>query len=431
MRGKHSSTNTHYTYAISVITLFLLIAVASPSAQAQTFTVLHSFTYQPDGAFPNPLIRDVRGNLYGTTRSGGANCLGGFTCGTVFKINSAGKQTVLYSFAGGNDGASPLAALVRDKAGNLYGTTVGGNNTSASTVFKVAPNGKETVLHVFTGSTTGCCQDSPLAMDPKGNLYGMSPYAGDFRCGLELACGTLYKITPSGRFTLLHTFKGKDGAQPEGGLVRDAKGNLYGTAFIGGDLGNRACPITTNYRSTPFGCGTIFKIDGKGKETVLHTFKGKADGSIPLGLIQDTEGNLYGEATYGGDLTCYPPYGCGTIFKIDTNGKFSVLFTFSSANTRNPGFTGHLARDSKGNLYGAKKHDGSNADGLLFKLDPSGNFTILFNFPSEHSTEGSFPVDFVPGAKTDFYGSMLLGGHIEICDPKNSGGCGTLYHLTF
>jgi uncharacterized repeat protein (TIGR03803 family) len=100
---------------MSVITLFLLIAVAPPSAQAQTFAVLHSFTYQPDGAFPNPLIRDAQGNLYGTTRSGGANCLGGFTCGTVFKINSAGKQTVLYSFAGGNDGASPLAALVRDK----------------------------------------------------------------------------------------------------------------------------------------------------------------------------------------------------------------------------------------------------------------------------------------------------------------------------
>ena len=125
------------------------------------------------------------------------------------------------------------------------------------------------------------------------------------------------------------------------------------------------------------------------------------------------------------------PYGCGTIFKIDTTGKFSVLFTFSSANTLNPAYTGHLVRDSKGNLYGAKKHDGSNADGLLFKLDPRGNLTTLFNFPSEHSTEGWFPVDFVPGSKGDFYGSMLLGGHIEICDPKNSTGCGTLYHLTF
>jgi len=108
-----------------------------------------------------------------------------------------------------------------------------------------------------------------------------------------------------------------------------------------------------------------------------------------------------------------------------------VLFTSSSANTRNPGFTGHLARDSKGNLYGAKKYDGSNADGFLFKLDPRGNLTNLFDFPTEHSAEGFLPNDFVLGSKGDFYGSMLVGGHIEICDPKNSGGCGTVYHLTF
>jgi uncharacterized repeat protein (TIGR03803 family) len=259
----------------------------------------------------------------------------------------------------------------------------------------------------------------------------MSPYVGDLNCGRELGCGTLYKVTPSGKFTLLHTFKGTDGAQPEGGLVRDAKGNLYGAALIGGDTGNSACPVTNNDRRTPFGCGTVFKLDAKGKETVLHTFKGKADGSIPLGLIQDSAGNLYGIATYGGDLTCYVPYGCGTIFKIDAHGKFSVLFTFTSANTLNPGYTGHLVRDSKGNLYGVKKYDGSNADGLLFKLDPSGHLTTLFDFPSEHSPEGSLPEDFVPGSKGDFYGSMLAGGHIEICDPHNSGGCGTVYHLSF
>jgi uncharacterized repeat protein (TIGR03803 family) len=431
MFKKHFPTNIRSTQAIVVITLFALIAVASLSAQAQTYTVLHSFTYQPDGAFPNPLIRDVQGNLYGTTRSGGANCLGGFTCGTVFKINSAGRQTVLYSFAGGNDGSSPLAALVRDTAGNLYGTTLGGNNTSASTVFKVAPNRKETVLHVFDPSFNACCQDSPLALDAAGNLYGMSPYGGDFNCGLELACGTLYRLAPSGQFTLFHTFKGKDGAQPEGGLVRDAKGNLYGAALIGGDINNSTCPVTTNYRRTPFGCGTIFKLDAKGKETVLHTFKGHADGSIPLGLIQDPAGSLYGIAQFGGDLTCYPPYGCGTIFRIATSGKFTVLFTFTSAITRNPGYASHLVRDLKGDLYGVKKYDGSNADGLLFKLDPSGKFTTLFNFPLEKSKEGWSPEDFVLGPKGDFYGSTLLGGHIEICDPKNSTGCGTVYHLSF
>jgi uncharacterized repeat protein (TIGR03803 family) len=435
MFKKRFSTKIRYMHAIAVITLFVLITVASPSAQAQTFTVLHSFTYQPDGAFPNSLIRDQQGNLYGTTRAGGAfECVPSLhlRCGTVFKMDSAGKETVLHTFAGGNDGAGPQAALVRDASGNLYGTTLGGNNISNSTVFKIAPNGKETVLHVFTGqSTPVCCQDSPVALDAEGNVYGMSPYVGDLNCGRELGCGTLYRVTRSGKFTLIHTFKGTDGAQPEGGLVRDANGNLYGAALIGGDINNNACPVTNNDRRTPFGCGTIFKLDAKGKFTVLHTFKQHADGSIPVGLIQDATGNLYGEATYGGDLTCYAPYGCGTIFKIDAAGKFSVLFTFSSANTRNPGFTGHLARDSKGNLYGAKKYDGSNADGFLFKLDPRGNLTNLFDFPTEHSAEGFLPNDFVLGSKGDFYGSMLVGGHIEICDPKNSGGCGTVYHLTF
>jgi uncharacterized repeat protein (TIGR03803 family) len=431
MFRKQLSTSICKPHAIAIIALFALIAVASPSAQAQTFTVLHSFTFNPDGAFPNPLIRDAHGNLYGTTRAGGG-CFGGsLGCGTVYKIDNTGKETILYDFAAGNDGLDPQSALVRDETGNLYGTTQGGNHLGASTVFKVAPNGKETVLHVFTGLTTGCCQDSPLALDAKGNLYGMSPYVGDLNCGRDLGCGTLYRVARSGKFTLLHTFKGTDGAQPEGGLVRDAKGNLYGATLIGGDIGNNACPVTNNDRRTPFGCGTIFKLDAKGKFTVLHTFKQHADGSIPLGLIQDAAGNLYGEATYGGDLKCYPPYGCGTIFKIDTHGKFTVLFTFTSANTQNPGFTGHLVIDSQGNLYGAKSYDGDYADGSLFKLDPSWNLTTLFSFPTEHSTEGFHPVDFVLGSKGDFYGSMLVGGHIEICDPKNSGGCGTVYHLSF
>ncbi len=425
-------THIRNPHGVAIIALLALMAIAPPSAPAQNHVVLHAFTYQPDGAFPNPLIRDAQGTLYGTTQSGGANCFGGnLTCGTVFKMDRAGTESVLYNFTGGNDGSWPHAALVRDVAGNLYGTTIGGNNLSTSTVFKVDPKGNETVLHMFMGLTDGCCQDSPVALDAKSNVYGMSPYAGDLNCGRDLGCGTLYNITRSGKFRVLHTFKGTDGAQPEGGLVRDAKGNLYGAAFIGGDLGNNACPVPVNDRRTPFGCGTIFELDAKGKFTVLHTFEGQADGSIPVGLIRDAAGNLYGEATYGGDLTCYVPYGCGTIFKVDAVGKFSVLYTFNSSNSRNPGFTGHVVRDTQGNLYGAKTYDGSNSDGFLFKLDPSGNLTNLYNFPPEKSKQGWFPEDFVLGSKSDFYGTTLAGGHIEICDPFNRTGCGTVYHLTF
>src|ERR1700688_4886707 len=221
---------------LGVMTFLALAAIGMRPAQAQTYTVLHTFTNAPDGANPDPLIRDAHGNLYGTTLWGGQICGGdGATCGTVFKVDRAGRETMLYRFAGGNDGANPAAGLIRDTAGNLYGTTRGNGAIPAfSTVFKVDSSGKETVLYVFDPSFRVCCQDSPLALDAAGNLYGMSPYAGESGCGYNgLGCGSLYKLSQAGKLKVLHIFKGPDGTQPEGGLVRDAKGDLYGTALLG------------------------------------------------------------------------------------------------------------------------------------------------------------------------------------------------------
>jgi uncharacterized repeat protein (TIGR03803 family) len=424
-----------YTRMAAIIALLLAMATASLSAQAQTYTVLHAFAAGSDGAIPGPLIRDAQGNLYGTTGAGGITSCGEDTCGTVFKIDSTGKYTVLYRFTGGNDGTNPVAGLVRDAKGNLYGTTQGnGFINGASVVFKVTPKGQQTVL--FNADVLdACCLDSPVALDAQGNLYAMSPYGGQPNCGLardQLGCGTLFKVSPSGKFTVLHVFKGKDGIQPEGGVVLDAKGNIYGTAAYGGKL---KCDYPGWGQPRGAGCGTIYKLDPSGKLTILHTFTGPGDGSYPLGLIIDSTGNLYGIADSGGDVIKHSnyAYGLGTVFKVDTSGKFSVLFTFTPETTRNYVYGYHLARDSKGNLYGVQQYNNCKGGGCLFRIDPKGNYADLFDFKGEgESNDGWMPSGVVLGSDGVFYGTMFLGGppETECADFGFTNGCGTVFKLT-
>jgi uncharacterized repeat protein (TIGR03803 family) len=396
------------TYSAAVVALLILAAFALPSAYAQTYTVLHDFSNWPDGAVPNALMMGADGVMYGTTQGGGNHC-GSGGCGTVYKIDSSGNETVLYRFTEGNDGANPVAALIQDAAGNLYGNTEGNGFLDApSTVFKIDTKGNETTLYAFTGGT-GCCQDSPLAIDKAGNLYGMSPYGGDFNCGYqEIGCGSLYRLTQAGEITVLHTFTGQDGIDPEGGLVVDVDDGLYGTAINGGIL---SCytPGGQRYRITQ-GCGTIYKIDRSGKFTVLYSFTGGLDGSAPLGLIQDAKGNLYGIASYGGGTTCdEDPYGCGTIFKVDTQGKFSVLYRFTTAITQ-PDFNSHLLLGPQGSLYGSNGIGGANNIGFIFKVSSSG-FSIVASFPSDVNREwGIMPQGVVMDSSGNFYGTMLEDG---------------------
>lgn len=413
---------------VSVAITFLPM-LATSTVQAQTYSVIDTLNYMPDGAQPNALIQDAEGNLYGTARTGGTFfCLDNmFTCGAVFKVDSSGNETVLYTFKGGTDGALPLSSLIRDASGNLYGNTEGdGNFGDSSTIFELDPSGNETVLYDFEGQE-GCCQDSPLALDEAGNIYGSSPYGGDLNCGYERpGCGSLYRLTQTGHFKLIHTFTGADGIQPEGGLIVD-KNSLYGSAILGGNL---SCLVPVGEYGVPQGCGTIFQVDSKGKLTVLHTFTDQADGGAPLGLIQDPTGNLYGIAEYGGDLTCDAPVGCGTIFKVDTTGHFSVLFTFTSADIPEPGYASHLVRDAQGNLYGIAQLGGANSSGFLFKLASDGTFTNLFSLPgTENVEDGSNPQGIVMDSSGNFFGSMLmLGQENGLCGPQ---GCGTLFKITF
>jgi uncharacterized repeat protein (TIGR03803 family) len=198
-------------------------------AQAKPFEVLHVFTDTPDGATSNaPVILDKSGDLFGTALQGGTS-----NNGAVFEIAADGTESVLYSFAGGNDGRRPEAGLVEDKAGNLYGTTNQGGPADAGTVFKLAPDGGETVLYAFAGASDGSFPQAALILDEGGNLYGTTTEAGSSGCEGE-GCGTLFDVAADGKFMVLHAFTGSDGASPEGNLISDGQGNLYGTAEGGG-----------------------------------------------------------------------------------------------------------------------------------------------------------------------------------------------------
>jgi len=444
MLRKRCSIDVRNARAIAVITLFLVGAVFARPTEAQTFTVLHAFTAGTDGAVPGPIIRDAQDNLYGTTRFGGiVSCaLGTDTCGTVYKVDSAGNETVLYRFEGGSNGTNPIAGLVRDGAGNLYGTTQGnGAVGGAAVVFKVEPNGQETSFDI--ASPNACCFDSPLALDAQGNMYGISPFGGVPNCNLnsfQLGCGTLFKLSPAGQFTVLHVFNGLDGMQPEGGVVLDGKGNLYGTANFGGDLTCES--LGYGYREP--GCGTVYKLDSSGNFAVLHTFTGRVDGSFPLGVIIDSAGDLYGIAQNGGNEINgdNSEYGNGTVFKVDANGQFRVLYTFipctqppcTKGQVRNPVYASHLVKDPEGNLYGLEQsNDCAHGGGCLFRIDTKGNLTDLYDFEGEdEGPDGFTPMGVVLGSKGDVYGSMFLGGPPEgVCgDNGFTNGCGTVFHLT-
>jgi uncharacterized repeat protein (TIGR03803 family) len=233
-------------------------------------TVLHAFMAGSDGGNPEAgLILDPAGNLYGTTFGGGS---GGQ--GIVFKIDTTNHETVLYTFTGGSDGGGPVAGLLRDAAGNLYGTTFNGGTSGQGTVFKIDTTNHESALYSFTGGSDGGGPAAGLIRDVVGNLYGTTSQGGVGCSGL--GCGTIFKINPSNGETTIYNFTGgSDGAGSMAGLLMDTTGNLYGTAYQGGTICN------------PPGCGTVFEfeMDNDSNFAVLNgnnTFNGNqtVNGSV-------------------------------------------------------------------------------------------------------------------------------------------------------
>jgi uncharacterized repeat protein (TIGR03803 family) len=385
--------------------LALMLGFAAVSlAQAQTLIVLYSFTGGADGTQPNGLVRDSAGNLYGTARYGGdLNCNGRQGCGTAFKLDQTGALTLLHTFVGGADGSVPEGTLLLDAAGNLFGTTVYGGNIycgnsgGCGTVFKLNAAGKKNVLYAFPNSLEASLPGGGVIEDANGNLYGTTAWGGGATC---VNCGTVFKLrTTGGTFTLLHTFKGgTDGQLPYAGLLRDGAGNLFGTTYLGGSFnGGTAFKIDSVgketvlhsfgsspdgidpiagvvadgvnlYGSTPNGgaysVGAVFKLDKSGNETVLHSFGAQTDGVQPDGpLVHDAAGNLYGVTFSGGE------FGYGTVFKIDMTGKETILHSFGGGVDGLGPDTGVIL-DTAGNVYGTTLSGGAFGNGTIFKIAP-------------------------------------------------------------
>lgn len=379
------------------------VVVVTPSAPAQSFNVLYSFTGTGgDGANPLAgLVRDTAGNLYGTTSSGGGTGCGGGGCGTVFKVKQNGQEKVLYSFLGsGGDGANPYASLIQDAAGTLYGTTYAGGASDSGTVFKVKKTGQEKVLYTFTGGNDGYGPTAGLVQDATGILYGTTHSGG------VSGHGTVFKVTRPGQEKVLHSFPGDatDGSGVYSGLIQDAAGNLYGTTRSGGKAN----------------LGTVFKVTKTGREKVLYSFAGGADGENPIsGLIEDAAGNLYGTTSYGGGTGCGGS-GCGTVFKLSKTGKEKVLYSFAGgADGANP--YASLIRDAAGNFYGTTGNGGSSGFGTVFKLTKAGTETVLHSFAGG-AADGQSPNGLVSDATVSkLYGTTYSGG---------ASGVGTVFQLT-
>ena len=382
-------TRKQWSPCALALAIVLRLTAVSTSAQAQTLVVLHSFMGGKDGGSPPAgVILDAEGNLYGTTYSGGKlGCGIGLGCGTVFKLDASGKETILHNFTGLPDGNIPEAGLIRDAAGNLYGTTYAGGARDGGTVFKVEPTGKEVVLYSFTGPPDGMGPVASLVGDAQGNLYGTTYYGGNGACGYIRGCGTVFKLDPSGKETVLHAFISPDGGYyPAAGLIRDAAGNLYGTTYSGGANG----------------FGTVFKLDSTGHLTVLHPFTGGADGGYPLGGLILSGNLLFGASGVGGAS------GYGTVFKMDKTGNETVLYSFTGgADGRYP-LTG-LVHDSAGNFYGTTEQGGAFHYGAVFEVDSEGRETVLHSFT--YGADGAFPVaGVVLDAAGNLYGTTNNGG---------------------
>ena len=413
------------SFSAALVTLLGLVLLTQP-AQAQTFTVIHTFTGGADGANPHAgLTIDGTGNLYGTAARGGVGY------GTVFKLahkNSQWMFASLYSFAGGYGGSEPYARVVIGSDDTLYGTTFAGGYGGCSygghfgcgTVFNVRPPASvcrisfcswmATVLYHFTGSPPdGRNPLGDLAFDHAGNIYGTTFEGGSSRDG------SVYKLAPSdGGWTesILYSFLGgNDGSNPGSGLTFDSVGNLYGTALGGGDNGEG-----TVYELMPSGSGWTKKT--------LYNFDCYLHGCGPYaGVIFDEAGNLYGATTTEGAGSG------GTAFELSPlNGNWTFALLYSFIGGQNSGPAATLIMDNAGNLYGTTVEGGAYGYGSVFELAPASGgwtFTSLHDFTGER--DGAYPYSSVAfDSNGNLYGTASEGGSGIDC----LNGCGVVWEIT-
>ena len=447
----------------------LLALVISVSASAEwKESVLYSFQGIPDGQLPvGSIVFDSAGNLYGATTDGGsASCKSAAQCGTIFQLarpakkGAAWTETVLYVFKGNayNDGASPAGGLVMDVAGNLYGTTAYGGTGNCvllgalmgcGTVFELSPPVQkggawtEAVLYSFPTSKQGYLPNGDLVFDKTGNLYGATEFGGGKGTSCNpfyQYCGTVFELSPpkekggAWKEKVLHSFKGNksgqasgDGANPNGGLILDSSGALYGTTYFGGDNKKGTC----DGGAGGTGCGTVFMLNPPAKkgvpwtETVLHRFQGGSkDGANPAArVIFDSKGNLFGTTHFG------PQNGFGTVFEVAKPAVNSqpwtekLLYRFTNGN--DGGYpTAGVTFGLSGSLYGTTSN-------TAFQLKPPQRNGGAWSLTTLHNFTG-LPDGIVPGAALVFdkagslYSTTTKGGTGTGC---GFAGCGTVFEL--
>jgi hypothetical protein len=426
--------------AVPILLLTLALWHARPAdvRAASSGQIIYAFRGGADGANPeSDLTIDAAGNLYGTTMGGGAGC-NGYGCGTVFELvrtTNGWTHQVLYRFAGTSvrspDGANPMAGVVFDSSGNIYGTTSSGGISKCGVVFKLAPTShggwSESVLYSFGCGSAGMYPKADLVFDVQGNLYGMTPAGGTGTgfCGGSSnwygGCGIAFRLSPnpdgSWTETTIYNFQGSpDAAIPIGALVPDGKEGFYGASEYGG-----AGPCGTGNRATdpPSGCGAVFDLTPTGAgwtESVIYSFfVGRGFARQPSsGLIVDGPSLLFGASSVGGN-------GIGTVFRLDDTGRGwnqSILHRFyGKPDGRSP--VGRLVKDPQGVWYGVTAIGGTNHDGTLFALaltKAGWNERILFN--SDNSTGEPLAGPIVDSQ-----------GHVYGTADGGSGNNGTIYEV--
>jgi uncharacterized repeat protein (TIGR03803 family) len=422
----------------ALVALMALMLMTAPYARAQSFSVLYTFCAHvtcTSGRTASSLIQATNGDFYGTTNKGGTKnnvvCTSvepGLGCGSVFKISSSGKLTTLYDFCSQPncaDGALPASGLIQATSGEIYGTTEYGGANNAGTVFKIGPTGKLTTLYSFCSLPNCADGELPagaLVQASNGDFYGMTS-------GIEISkitsstctapgagkCGTVFKITPAGVLTTLHSFCSQancpDGIFPEAGLIQASNGDLYGTTAEGGVNDSGDCVI-------PGGCGTVFKITSGGTLTTLYAFCSQPkcmDGQFPAAqVMQAANGDLYGTSESGG------VNGTGTVFQITPTGTLTTLYNFCSQyDCADGGFPyGALIQATDGNFYGTTSELGFSETeeataGTAFQLTPAGVLTVLHTFCAASQTcgDGEFPeYALLQATNGDVYGATQQGG---------------------
>jgi uncharacterized repeat protein (TIGR03803 family) len=402
---------TRHACVIALFCAWLVLA-----AHAQTFQTLSTLT-GVNGAVPtDTLVQGSDGNLYGTTQYGGAA-----NEGTVFRLTTAGTLKTLYSFCSKSncaDGSTPVGGLIQGTDGNYYGAALSGGAFGQGTIFKITPSGSLTTLHSFCSVSKCADGEAPhagLLQAKDGNFYGTTQGGPSYN-------GNVFKITPAGVLTTLYTFcslsQCADGFSPEGDLIQATDGNFYGTTSQGGG---------------PSGGGTIFRLTPSGTFATLYSFCSLAnckDGSMPYAaLLQGTDGNLYG-TTMSGGVT-----GNGTVFQLTPSGQLNTLYSFCSlANCTDGQYPfGELVEGGDGNFYGTTESGGAKTNGTicvsgcgtLFQITPDGALSTIYNFcTTANCADGAQPFAGLIQTKSGtFYGTNSSGGTCTIL----LNGCGTIF----